>query len=590
MQQYHSLKEKYSGIYTQLNNQYNLIGTIRLIIALVFLILTYFYYYNHNHYFTIPIGIALIAFIILIRVHRKIGWNRLIHKTLVKINEDEITYLNKEGIPFDEGSLHQDFHHAYSYDLDIFCKNSLYHNLNRTASYIGGKKLSNYLLSLLPQNEIKANQEAIQELTKKLDWRQYLLSLTILAKDSKDIYTNLLKWADTKSEKASKALEIYAILSPITIISCFTAYLITDIYTLYSISSYLVLINLGVAFFQASRIRHEIEESGKISTTLKQYSLVLKGIENEEFTSQKLKDLKSKIIYKSGAVSTQIETLSSHFSNLDSIQNVAVAILFNGAFLFHIHVFIRFLKWKEEFAPEIKNWLEVMGEFEALNSFANLAYNNPEFIYPSLNSDLKIEMENLGHPLIHRDKRVCNTANFNQQNFVILTGSNMSGKSTFLRTLGINMVLTGIGAPICATSANIHPLNVIVSMRLSDSLTESESYFFAEVKRLKQIMEVLEYQPSFILLDEILRGTNSDDKRSGTIGVVKKLIAKNGIGVVATHDLEVCLTTDEYPDKLKNMCFEVEIINNELVFDYKLRNGICKNKSATFLMKKMEII
>jgi len=166
----------------------------------------------------------------------------------------------------------------------------------------------------------------------------------------------------------------------------------------------------------------------------------------------------------------------------------------------------------------------------------------------------------------------------------------MSGKSTFLRTLGVNMILAGSGAPVCASAASIHPLRVIVSMRLSDSLTDSESYFFAEVKRLKFLMDTLDNQQCFVLLDEILRGTNSDDKRNGTIEVIKKIISKNGIGIVATHDLEVCNTTNEYPNQLSNKCFEVEIIKDELVFDYKLRAGICQNKSATFLMKKIGVI
>jgi len=173
---------------------------------------------------------------------------------------------------------------------------------------------------------------------------------------------------------------------------------------------------------------------------------------------------------------------------------------------------------------------------------------------------------------------------------MILTGSNMSGKSTFLRSLGVNMVLSNIGSCICAASANIHPLSILVSMRLSDSLAESESYFFAEVKRLKEIMQELDNGPAFVLLDEILRGTNSDDKRNGTIGVIKKLMLKKAIGAIATHDLEICKTTLQYPNYLNNHCFEVEIVNNELVFDYKLREGICQNQSASFLMKRMAII
>ncbi len=231
-----------------------------------------------------------------------------------------------------------------------------------------------------------------------------------------------------------------------------------------------------------------------------------------------------------------------------------------------------------------------MGEFEALNSLANFSYNNSKFTFPNLNNNFEISFSELGHPLIAEEKRICNDVEFIDNRFIILTGSNMSGKSTFLRTLGINMILAGTGSPVCSSNASIHPLDVIVSMRQSDSLADSESYFFAEVKRLKHIMNALDKKVCFVLLDEILRGTNSDDKRHGTIEVIKKILNKNAIGAIATHDMEICKTTEEFPNILTNKCFEVEIINNDLSFDYKLRDGICKNKSATFLMKKMEVI
>ena len=152
------------------------------------------------------------------------------------------------------------------------------------------------------------------------------------------------------------------------------------------------------------------------------------------------------------------------------------------------------------------------------------------------------------------------------------------------------MVLAGIGSVICASKANVHPLKVWVSMRLSDSLEDNESYFFAEVKRLKEIMDQADKETSFILLDEILRGTNSEDKHTGTVEVIKKLVSKGAIGAAATHDLKVCFISDENPEELVNKCFEVEIISNELSFDYKLRDGICKSKNATFLMEKMGVI
>ena len=238
----------------------------------------------------------------------------------------------------------------------------------------------------------------------------------------------------------------------------------------------------------------------------------------------------------------------------------------------------------------ISDWLEVIGEIEAINSLSNFAYNNPAYTYPNLNSQEQITFSNLGHPMLPDNVRVCNDVTFINQKFTILTGSNMSGKSTFLRSLGINMVLASTGAPVCATAANIHPLDIYVSMRLSDSLSDNESYFFAEVKRLKEVMDAADSKLTFILLDEILRGTNSDDKRQGTVEVIKKLISKRVIGVIATHDLKVCDTTSDYPTQLINKNFEVEIREGELLFDYKLRDGVCKNKSATYIMKKMKII
>ena len=275
---------------------------------------------------------------------------------------------------------------------------------------------------------------------------------------------------------------------------------------------------------------------------------------------------------------------------MDGIGNFVTAILFNATFLFNVHVLKALLQWKKEHTEALENWLEVIGEFEMLNSLANFSHNNPSFVYPTLNTDFQIDFSNLSHPLLNPATRIGNEVQFHPQSFMILTGSNMSGKSTFLRSLGINMVFAGMGSSVCADKANVHPLPVLVSMRLSDSLSDSESYFFAEIKRLKQIMEALEETPAFVLLDEILRGTNSDDKRNGTIEVVKKVITKKAIGAIATHDIEVCLTTNDYPNVLTNKCFEVEIHNDELHFDYKLRDGICQNRSATFLMKKMGVI
>ncbi|GGA85628.1 DNA mismatch repair protein MutS [Flavobacterium palustre] len=527
---------------------------------------------------------------ILMRIHSRLSFQRLLKKALLNINEDEISFLKREKIPFENGVEFQDLHHPYAYDLDIFGAHSLFQNLNRTATFIGKKTLAETLLHKATNDEILENQQAIKELTEKLDWRQEFLAFAKVSQDNQSSYEGLLKWSKNSGSTLSKSTIVLSYVSPALFFAAFLGYLITDNLVWVKCLSYLFIFNLIILGKFVKRIQLEIANSGKIDSIIHQYSLLVKKIESETFHSQKLIDLQQRLQFKSANASTHLKKLSELFSRMDTISNLITATLFNGTFLFNLHVLKALLEWKKEHAEVLEDWLMVIGEFEKLNSLANFSYNNPDFVFPTINSDYKIGFSNLSHPLLNPKTRIGNDVHFYPQSFMILTGSNMSGKSTFLRSLGINMVLVGTGSVVCATQADIHPLPVLVSMRLSDSLSDSESYFFAEIKRLKQIMDALEEQPAFVLLDEILRGTNSDDKRNGTIEVLKKVIAKKAIGAIATHDIEVCLTTNDYPGILSNNCFEVEIIDNDLHFDYKLREGICRNKSATFLMKKMEVI
>ena len=345
-----------------------------------------------------------------------------------------------------------------------------------------------------------------------------------------------------------------------------------------------------VAFSQAKFIKNELRYSDNITNTFKSYGFLFEQIENKDFSSKKLNDLKNSLANSNGKVSEAIKQLSNIYSQLENISNPFGAIFFNALFLYHVHALYKLKIWKQQHAENIDQWISILGKFEALNSLSNFSYNEPDYAFPALNSEEKIEFKELSHPLLPSNSRVNNDITYNSYRYIILTGSNMSGKSTFLRSLGVNMVLAQAGAPVCASKANIQPMPILVSMRVNDSLGEGESFFFAEVKRLKQLMELAEKETSFVLLDEILRGTNSDDKRTGTVEVIKSIIAKNAFGAIATHDLKVCDTAVDYPQILSNKCFEVEIENNELVFDYKLREGVCKNKSATFLMKKMKVI
>lgn len=590
MDQYSTKSNSYSQELRKINKKYNTISLLRLLCIVLFLGSLYYYIQNSEIIFIVSAVLFFAGFIFFMRVHSKLLFERKLNTELRDINENEISYLDKKTIPFENGQEFNDFHHPYAYDLDIFGEHSLFQNLNRTATFIGKKRLAQQLLTLSPNDEIIRNQLAVKELSQKLDWRQNFLALAKISQDSKASFEGLMKWSKFPSSPLSTAAIILSYAAPLLFLGVLISYVVTAETFLLSYLSYVFLMNLFIMGAFYKRIQIEIANAEDVDKVISQYSLLLKKIEEESFHSQKLIDLQQKLKFKTENASVHLKTLSGLFSNMDTIGNLLTASLFNGTFLFNVHVLNKLLHWKKEHAEVLEDWLDVIGEFEMLNSLANFAYNNNDFAYPVLNTEFKIDFSDLSHPLLNPSTRVGNTVNFYPQSFMILTGSNMSGKSTFLRSLGINMVLTGMGSVVCAKEAHVHPLPVLVSMRLSDSLSDSESYFFAEIKRLKQIMDELEGNAAFVLLDEILRGTNSDDKRNGTIEVVKKVIANKAIGAIATHDIEVCLTTNEYPETLTNKCFEVEIVNDDLHFDYKLRDGICKNKSATFLMKKMGVI
>ena len=590
MEIYKTKKIHFSTALTAINKKYNSISILRLLTIVLFLISIYFYIKNSEIIFIIAAIVLFGLFVVLMRVHSKLVLEKQVNQALLNINKNEISYLERNNIPFENGQEFNDFHHPYAYDLDIFGDHSLFQNLNRTATFIGKKTFANQLLTMLPNDEIARNHQAVKELSEKLDWRQEFLAFAKISNDSQSNYETLLKWSTFNSVPLSKLSVFISYCTPVLFLGVLIAYLVTSNTTFAAILSYLFVINLIVLGRFMKRIQAEIANSTSIDKTIHQYSLLLQKIENESFKSEKLIDMQQKLTFKKENASVHLKQLAGLFSNMDSIGNFVTAIVFNGTFLFNVHVLKSLIQWKNDHADALEDWMKVVGEFEMLNSLANLSYNNPEFVYPTLNTNFEIDFKDLGHPLLNKKTRIGNDLRFHPESFMILTGSNMSGKSTFLRSLGINMVLSGMGSPVCASQANVHPLPVLVSMRLSDSLSDSESYFFAEIKRLKQIMDELENRPAFVLLDEILRGTNSDDKRNGTIEVVKKIIGKKSVGAIATHDIEVCLTTNDYPNILTNKCFEVEIINDELHFDYKLRDGICKNRSATFLMKKMGVI
>ncbi len=585
---YKELKKEHLAALSKMNRTYTMYGLLRFTMVVLAGFSIYQLTRSVEILFIVLLVVGVIGFLILVNFHQKLADQIKRKETLIKINDDEIAFVETGKTPFQGGIEFQPVNHAYAYDLDIFGEHSLYQHINRTATFIGKKTLAKLVLSKLSNERIIQNQAAIKELTEKVAWRQDVMASGKIMNDNERLYKGLIRWGQTNTTM-SKSLRIRSFLMPAIFIGLVIAYVVTRHNALASLAVIMFLSNVGMLYSKYKSILKDVVDTDSIHETVQNYAGILKQIETTEFKSERLKHLQTELKVEANA-SVHIHALSNLFKSLMSIQNALAAIILNGISLYHIHAYYALIQWKKKYGQYMSQWMEVIGEIEALSSLANLYYNNPGYCFPELNENFDLKVSDLGHPLINSKQRICNNASFNDQKFIILTGSNMSGKSTFLRSLGVNMVLTNMGAPICASEANIHPMPIYVSMRLSDSLSDDESYFFAEVKRLKEVMDALEAERSFVLLDEILRGTNSDDKRNGTIEVIKKMIGFKAIGAIATHDLEICNTTNAYPDYLTNKCFEVDTVNNELMFDYKLRDGICRNKNATFLMKKMGVI
>ena len=568
--------ETATQLYKQYYQQYNAIAFARLIDLLFAIVIGYKAINESSWLWGFLAAVMIVLFFLLIGKHKQIAVKRRIAKAKIAINEREIAFIEQGIYPADNGKDFEPAQHPYAYDLDVLGEKSLYHYLNRTHTYLGRKRLAHKLL-YPDTTAILAHQEAIKALTPQLAWRQTFMAHAEQIDDSPSFYDRLQQWAATPTPPMGKFMRVFTVISPIVFtLSAIIGY-IYDYEVLKSIAKLLLTINLSVFFFYISKINKE--KLGFEHTYAMLYAF-------KECIAQ----VETHFPEKNKQASAHIAQLSRLLDDLDSVSNILVSIPLNIFSFYHLHRYRALLQWKRTYGTHIAQWLETVAATEVLCSFANFAYNNPHFVYPTFNHQYRVSFEDVGHPLIAENERITNNITLDEAHFIILTGSNMSGKSTFLRTLGVNMLLAQVGLPVCAREAAIHPLPLLVSMRLSDSLSDGKSYFFAEINRIEQIMTALKRERCMVLLDEILRGTNSEDKQYGTIKIIERLLSLKAIGIVATHDIEVCKTADRYPQQLQNKCFESYIHEGELSFDYKLREGICQNKNATFLMEKLGII
>jgi ABC-type multidrug transport system fused ATPase/permease subunit len=587
---YQSLLSGYTKEAEKLATQLGWFSFLRLLFFCGFIFLGYKAFQAGDRLMILATISALAIFLLFIRVYDRLQRKAVFYKELARLNQNEIDFLN--GIPsvYPDGKEYTDTHHPYSYDLDMFGPGALFPYLNRTSTAFGKHALAQSLLH--PDTRaIKDRQVAIAELHDKLGFRQHLQAHGALLDTKEKELKQLKAWLTSPGGFSNAVLYRVLFIFPIATIGSLIYYFVSENETWLNAFYYLFVVNLVVAAAFAKKISAHLSVSTSVTSILQQFAGQLQQIETTTFRSPLLIKLQDGLKTGEQEASVAIARLGSLFNYLETIINLVVSLLLNGLFLFHVHILYALEKWKRDKANRVIPWLEILGEVEALNSFANLSYNNSSFCIPTISESEILVADDMGHPLIRGEKRINNSISFEAHRFVVLTGSNMSGKSTFLRTLGINLVLARAGSSVCAKRFIIYPFDVHVSMRITDSLQDSESFFYAELKRLQGIIQQLQVgDKTFIILDEILRGTNSNDKHNGTIGLIRKLVSANACGIIATHDLTVSKLEAENSGYINNMCFESEIINDELVFDYKLKEGVCTKLSASFLMRKMGVI
>lgn len=548
-------------------------------------LLTYHFFGNIQNVFAV-VFVGLVVFIFLVQRHTLLEVKNVKLTALIKINQTEINILNGNAKDLETGDEYSDPNHVFSHDIDLFGVGSFFQYINRTATDSGKQLLSKTLIDN-DITDIITKQQTIDELSKKPKWRQNFTAIAHLI-NIKTKIEYIVEWVVSYQAFIPKLMRyiptIFLLLST-TIVGLILANIISNIYLLFWL-----LFGLTISGLFFKKINKLSALANEAKDTFRQYAALIEEIENASFQTSLLKE--KQIILKNNkqTVSKIIKILSKELNALDQRNNMIFGFLANGFALWDIKHSYRIEKWISQYKNDINKWFEVVAFFDAQNSLGNYNFNHPEHVFPKI-TDKKtiISSKELGHPLIDKSKRIDNDFKIDKESFFIITGANMAGKSTFLRTVSLSIVMANVGLAVCAKEYVYFPIKLITSMRTSDSLSDDESYFFSELKRLKFVKDAIQKEKHFIVLDEILKGTNSVDKAKGSRKFVERLVASNSTGIIATHDLSLCEISDELKE-VENYYFDAEIRNDELSFDYTLKDGICQNMNASFLLKKMDIV
>jgi len=573
----------------------NFYSLIRLIVFVLFLLTIYFSVKQESLLlFFVSFAILGYAFNWLVSRQSRFEAQKEYYQHFQAVNENEIGSILRYSNSYDNGSAYQNEKHYYTSDLDIFGTGSLFNLVTRAATHEGRDKLAAWLKAPAGKETILDRQDAIKEISEKSGWKLDMQAKLFFANmKDQDELQRLFTYLHTPLNLPGESwLSKYINIGPVLLF----AFIIAAIF--YPDLKYgaiaMALINY---FISSSRNEYTSKTdlvAGKIGDTLKRHAEAFIGIEEAQWQSALNAQLAGKIKQPEGkSMSVLIKRLSLLINNLNVRLNMMLGFILNALFLWDVRFVIAIENWKRDNHHNIETAFDVIAEYEALISLANLRINYPEWCFPEITSGqhYTLTAKHIAHPLVNRNTRIENDYELNDNLKIdIITGSNMAGKSTFLRTMGINTVLALCGAPVCAASMQVSLMTIFSYMRIKDSLNESTSTFKAELDRLQMLLTAVEKgEKIFFLIDEMLRGTNSVDKYLGSKAVIKQLISKKGVGLVATHDLQLAQLENQYPDYVRNFYFDIQVKNGEMLFDYKIKHGECKTFNASLLLKQIGI-
>lgn len=552
-----------------------------------------YFFFNQTTLLIICICLTFLPLFILVKIHNRFFIRKEWLETQARIIQEELQALSGDYSSFEDGKEYVNPEHPYSFDLDIFGRRSLFQSINRTCTFFGKNRLAKWLQNHLHEKtSIEKRQEMVREISEHTLFREQFRVAGLVHHGQSSDGEKIQAWSQSPAQYLHAGW-VKAFIWGVPVIN--SLLLITSLagWTSFSWLGLSFGIFLVLSFGIIKRATYIQETYGKQLKSLNGYARLIALAKAENWKSAGMQELMERFNLNGQSPIQALQQLSKELDRLDLRNNQFLYVLLEGSIFFQLQEIVRIERWKVRYGQHISEWLETVGELDALCSLGTFAYNHPQYTYPELTEKpFCFLATQMGHPLMPASQCVKNDATIpSRPFFLIITGANMAGKSTYLRTIGVNYLLACIGAPVCCERLKLYPNQLITSLRTSDSLSDNESYFFAELKRLKRIIDLLNQgQQLFIILDEILKGTNSMDKQKGSFDLIRQFMQLKANGIIATHDLLLGSLIKQFPEEIRNYCFEADIKENELTFSYKLREGVAQNMNACFLMKKMGII